>query len=277
MLTQQVALVSEVPGFDFSALTAVSAALQKQVSRDVAPIWGIQSTVDAFQSLDDVPLGYWPLVITNQPLGNAAGVHMDQDGQPYALVEVSDSWSLTASHECLEMLVDPYGSRTIAGPSPKADQGRVEFLVEVCDPCEDAAFAYTVNDVLVSDFYTPHFFDPTAGDDVAYSFSQAIKAPRQVLNNGYLSWHDPMSDEWWQRTMFNGDQQDRNLGTITNRGERSLREWVNGRTPGHLEATRLKKDHAVLKRAIGHQSQSRHAASAKAKRLRTRVAQLLQR
>jgi hypothetical protein len=277
MLTQQVALVSEIQGFDFSALTSVSAALQKQVTRDVAPIWGVQSTVDAFQSLDDVPLGYWPLIVTNQPLGNAAGVHMDQDGQPYALVEVSDSWSLTASHECLEMLVDPYGNRTIAGPSPKADQGRVEFLVEVCDPCEDAAFAYTVNDVLVSDFYTPHFFDPTAGDNVAYSFSQAIPAPRQVLNNGYLSWHDPVADQWWQRTMFNGEQQDRNLGAITNRGERSLREWINGKTPQHLEATRLKKGHPVLQHAVGRQLQSRHAAGAKAKRLRARVAQLAQR
>src|SRR5260370_897683 len=178
MLTQQIALVSEIAGFDFSALTSVSAALQKQVSRDVAPIWGVQSTVDAFQSLDDVPLGYWPLVVTNQPLGKAAGVHMDQDGQPYALVEVSDSWSLTASHECLEMLVDPFGNRTIAGPSPKADQGRVEFLVEVCDPCEDAAFAYTVNDVLVSDFYTPHFFDPTAGDNVAYRSRKPTRRSR---------------------------------------------------------------------------------------------------
>src|SRR5260370_13284313 len=277
MLTQQVALVSEIAGFDFSALTSVSAALQKQVSRDVAPIWGVQSTVDAFQSLDDVPLGYWPLVITDRPLGNAAGVHMDQDGQPYALVEVSDSWSLTASHECLEMLVDPFGNRTIAWPSPQADQGRVEFLVEVCDPCEDAAFAYTVNDVLVSDFYTPHFFDPTAGDNVAYSFSQAIPAPRQVLNNGYLSWHDPVTDQWWQRTMFNGDQQDRNLGAITNRGERSLREWIQGKTPQHLEATRLKKDHPVLKHAVGRQLQSRHAAGAKGTRLRARMAQLVQR
>src|SRR5260370_37166237 len=129
MLTQQIALVSEIAGFDFSALTSVSAALQKQVSRDVAPIWGVQSTVDAFQSLDDVPLGYWPLVVTNQPLGNAPGAHLDQDGQPYALVDVSDSSPPTASHECLEMVVDPFGNRTIRGRSPKADQGRVEFLV----------------------------------------------------------------------------------------------------------------------------------------------------
>ena len=39
-----------------------------------------------------------------------------------------DVWSLTASHECLEMLADPFGNRLIAGDSPKPDQGRVQIL-----------------------------------------------------------------------------------------------------------------------------------------------------
>jgi hypothetical protein len=52
------------------------------------------------------------------------------------------------------MLVDLSGNRTVAGESPVAGQGRVEFLVEACDPSQDDQFAYTVNDVLVSDFYT---------------------------------------------------------------------------------------------------------------------------
>jgi hypothetical protein len=273
MLTQQIALVSEIDGFDFTALTQVSAALQKQVTRDVGPIWGVESTVDAFQSLDDVPLGYWPILVTDQPLGNAAGVHLDKDGQPYALVETSESWSLTTSHECLEMLVDPFGNRMIAGPSPVETQGRVEFLVEVCDPCEDAQFAYTVNDILVSDFYTPHFFDPTPGDNVQYSFSKSITAPRQVLTNGYLSWHDPVKDEWWQRTMFNGERQDRSLGQL-NRADRSMREVINSKTPQHLESTKLSKSNAVLARSLRLQGLSRSSASGKAKRLRAQIAQL---
>ena len=90
-----------------------------------------------------------------QDVQDAAGVHLDKKGQPFSLVEAGNSWSLTASHGVLEMLADPFGNRLIAGPSPKSGQGRVEFLVEVCDPSEDSANAYTVNDVLVSDFYTP--------------------------------------------------------------------------------------------------------------------------
>jgi hypothetical protein len=45
------------------------------------------------------------------------------------------------------MLVDPSGNRLVAGDSPKTDQGRVSFLVEVCDPSEAADFAYSANGV----------------------------------------------------------------------------------------------------------------------------------
>jgi hypothetical protein len=36
----------------------------------------------------------------------------------------------------MEMLVDPSGMMTRPGPSIMPNQDRVEYLVEVCDPCE---------------------------------------------------------------------------------------------------------------------------------------------
>jgi len=124
---------------------------------------------------------------------DAAGIHLDKDGQPFALVTAGDDWPLTACHEILEMLANPFGNRVIAGDSPKSDQGRVEFLVEVCDPSEAAEFGYTVNGVLVSDFYTPNYFDPIQAPGVRYSFTGALTEPRQVVAGGYLSWHEPVS------------------------------------------------------------------------------------
>lgn len=100
------------------------------------------------------------------------------------------------------MLADPFGNRLVAGQSPKEDQGRVEFLVEVCDPPEDAQFAYTSNGILVSDFLTPHYYDPVTSSGVRYSYTGAIQAPRTVLQGGYLSWHDPVSDRWFQEQFF---------------------------------------------------------------------------
>ncbi len=231
MLLSQVALVSEVSDISASDLALVSAALQKQATRDFGPIWGIPSTLDSFARLEDVPLGYWPIVVmTDIHTPGAGGVHLDQQGQPFALVQYSNTWSLTASHECLEMLADPFGNRLVAGPSIMPNQGRVEYLAEVCDPCEDASFAYTVNGVMVSDFITPHYYDPVTSAGVQYSFSGAIKGPRQVLQGGYLSWHDPASDHWWQAVFFGAEQEFRDLGAITQRTG-SLRETIDGMTP----------------------------------------------
>jgi hypothetical protein len=193
-MLNQVALVSQTDQVAFPVLTAVAAAIQKQVSRDVSPIWNIEVSVDAFGSLDDVPLGYWQVLIDDTIPFDAAGIHLNNDnGQPYALVTYSDDWSLTTSHEVIEMLVDPSGNRTVAANSPKAGQGRVLVLVEACDPSEAAKFGYTVNGILVSDFYTPHFFDPVQATGVRYSFTGAITAPLQVLDGGYMSWWDPQS------------------------------------------------------------------------------------
>jgi hypothetical protein len=194
MLLRQVAILSKSKKVTLQELTKVSAALQRQVSRDLAPIWNINATVDAFGSLNDVPVGYWKITVMDTiPAKSAAGFHLDKQGQPFADVQWSPTWSLTASHECLEMLVDPFGHEVATGPSPKPGQGRGRFLVEVCDPCEGEAFAYKINtasqnEVLVSDFYTPEYFSPVQASGVRYSFQGNITAPRQVLDGGYLSW-----------------------------------------------------------------------------------------
>jgi hypothetical protein len=229
MLLRQTALVSEVGDISASELAKVSAALQKQVMRDFAPIWEVQATVDAFPALEDVPLGYWPIIIRDDIGFNAAGIHLDKDGQPFSLVKFEAGWSLTASHEVLEMLADPFGDRLIAGPSLKPKQGRVEYLVEVCDPSEDIAFAYTVNGITVSDFYTPNFFDPVFASGVRYSFSGAIRQPREVLKGGYISWHEPVTDHWWQQTFFGAKKQFRDLGIFAASNE-SVREMIDRRT-----------------------------------------------
>ena len=122
----------------------------------MAPIWGVYATIDAFASLEHVPPGYWPILVGDYFPGiEPVGLHLDRSGQPFALVEASRSWSLTASHEVIEMVIDPWGNRTVPGGSPMAGQGLVEIMVEVCDPPGGSQWAYTVNGYLMSDFVTP--------------------------------------------------------------------------------------------------------------------------
>src|SRR5205814_624236 len=111
-------------------VATVAAALQKQAVRDFGPLWGVSATVSAFANLEHVPLGYWPIIVGNEGQGGG-GVHLDQNNQPYALVDLTTDWTVTASHECCEMLADPFGNRVVAGDSPNPKRrGRVEFLVE---------------------------------------------------------------------------------------------------------------------------------------------------
>ncbi|MEO8768481.1 MAG: hypothetical protein ABI402_00285 [Ferruginibacter sp.] len=202
MFIHQIALVNQSKKIKFSELTRASAALQKQATKDLAPIWGVQATVDVFHDLKDIPLGYWPVIVMDD-IGepDAAGYHDDKNHQPYALVAYSDSWTLTCSHEICEMLVDPYGNKMRSGLSPNGKE-RVHYLVEVADPCEDSSCAYMINGFLVSDFYTPDYFDSAANAGTRYSFKGSLTKPRQILKNGYLSWYSPKDKKWHQATYF---------------------------------------------------------------------------
>ncbi len=282
-MLQQVALVSQSSSVPLSEVTRVSAALQKQASRDFGPIWDVQPTVDAFAELSDVPLGYWPIIVRDDVATNyeAAGIHLDNSGQPFALVQASEDWTLTASHEALEMLADPFGERLIAGPAPKEakKQGRVEFLVEVCDPSEAAQFGYTANDVLVSDFYTPQFFDPVSVTGVRYSFTGAIRKPREVLKGGYISWHNTKDDHWYQLRWFGSGKTVADLG-VFGTSSMSSREWVDRQThtPQRIRRTAPKMKKAGARFAsLVQASGTPRASSGRAAMIEAHIARLLRR
>lgn len=240
-MIRQIALVSETPGISLADLAPVSAALQKQVTRDLGPIWEVQATVDCFERLESVPPGYWSITIRSDlPNSIGNGIHEDKAGQPFALVRAAPGWQLSASHEAMEMLIDPFGQRTVAGQSPMPGQGRVDFLLEVCDPCEAAAFGYCVNGVPVSDFCTPNYFDPVTNPAVRYSFTGAIKQPREVLKGGYLSWHDSVSDHWFRASFFGHKLRFIDLGQLQSAPGMNFRSLIYLKTPEAFEARRAK-------------------------------------
>ena len=144
----------------------------------------ISATVNSFDKLEDVPTGYWPITVRddiNTP--GAGGIHEDKNGQPFALVQADiqhrQNSSSPQATKRVEMLVDPFGNRLITGHFPKAGQGRVSFLVEVCDPSEASDYAYSSNGVLVSDFYTPHYFrSRRSSRSEITAYTSAIRAPQ---------------------------------------------------------------------------------------------------
>jgi hypothetical protein len=268
MLTTHIALVADTEAVSARKITRVAAALDKQVTRDFGPLWGVLTTVDPVFSLEDIPVGYWPLVLRDRIKAPCAdGFHKDRFGQPFARVALTDSWSLTASHECLEMLADPFGDRMIPGASMKRGEGRVSYLVEVCDPPESEEFAYTVNDVLVSDFIPPSFFDPMKVEGVRYSFTGAVKHPRQVLEGGYLSWRNQTNEHIEQLVVRNGKNEFRDLG-VWHPSSRSVREFVDSKTEHPELEHDLSPQNIRLRSAIEAEQNNKRARERAANLLR---------
>jgi hypothetical protein len=226
-LHYNIALVSESKHLSFSALAPVAAALTKQSIRDFAPMWKRSATVTAFPSQSSVPVGYWKMIIQDD-IGapGAAGYHTDDTHQPYALIEFDSGWSVTCSHELLEMLADPWGNHLYPGIM---NNKRVQILEEMCDPCE--AFTYTIDGVTVSDFVVPEFFSEASRMSHTYSFLGKLTAPYQVADGGYISWIDPTNNHWYQLTNF-GKVKISDLGPNAEliAGHKSLREAVDAKS-----------------------------------------------
>jgi hypothetical protein len=87
-------------------------------------------------------------------------------------------------------------------------------------------YAYSIQGIAVSDFITPHFYDPVVTSGTRYSFGGHIKKPRQLLPGGYISFVDPQKDEVEQILWLGDAPELRDLGSASGQ---SLRVFVDGR------------------------------------------------
>jgi hypothetical protein len=179
-------------------LTAAVAALQVQVSRDFGPIYGINANLTVVTDPNVIPsawlivvgddsdqigaLGYHELTAAGQPLGKVFA----KTDQGYQL-----SWTVTASHELLEMLADPWCCLCAYGTD-----GKVRAY-EVCDPVEADELGYQVDGGFgpqqLSDFVLPAWFNGSPGP---YDRQGRCPQPLTLLPGGYISLLGP--DGWGQ-------------------------------------------------------------------------------
>jgi len=258
----QVGLVDKTKAIDPELMQAVAAALTIQVTRDLPQFWNVQATVTYEPNASKIPAGVWPVFLVKTLPPGEGGFHLDQHNQPYAKVIASpgsDEWTIDASHETLEMLVDPNGNRLQPSTSIQIENGKIvdgtgqfAYLVEACDPCEADNFAYPIQGVAVSDFLTPHFYDPVVTPGTRYSFTGAIKAPRQILAGGYISWVNQQSNEMQQLLWVDPTKAPKivNLGPASGA---SLREWVDNYMAESAGKTTVRANrHALNEELLAH-------------------------
>jgi hypothetical protein len=220
----QVALVDVSRSIATSELVRVAGALSEQVQADFAPVWHVRASV----VVDPEPgIGTWRVNLRDGiDDDQAAGFHLGDGLQPHAEVDLNKGdWRVTASHELLEMLGDPWGNRLHAASAPPGWPGaspRVRYLLELCDPCE--ASSYAVGGVEVSDFVTPAFYRSARRAGGGFSHAGAVTGPLEVADGGYLSFLDPADGHVWQRHVHDGGRvEDRDWG-VQDLGRDMLRE-----------------------------------------------------
>lgn len=282
MVTRRIALVSETDFVPVADLVRVSAAIQKQVMDDFGPAWGIAATVDPFASLADLSPGYWPVVIRDDIGVNLPGAHWnDTHDKPFALVTYrEEDWPLTVSHEVLEMLADPLGKEFTTGPSLWPGQGTVEYLIEVCDPCQDAVNGYSVNGFVLADFVYPSYYKAFGAG--RYSFAGNITEPRAVLPGGYVSWRDPVSGIWTQFLATDAGPAFRDLGLSPAPLDVHLRGHLDRNTTAYLKQMAAPGTRKIAKPRLARpnprtiRSHSAAVRQAVGERWRTTIDQLVQ-
>jgi hypothetical protein len=160
------------------------AAMQAYVDQHVVPIW---NTPAKLTRSDDFVAGAWAMVFlddADQP-GALAYHDLTPDGWPLAKVFVKttlangDMVSVSASHELVEMLVDPAINMLTTGPDPKTI-----YAYESADPVEQLNF--DVNGIAMSDFVHPAYFEvfrPAGAGP--FDHLDKVEKPFQILSGGY--------------------------------------------------------------------------------------------
>jgi hypothetical protein len=192
-------------GVDLGKLVA---ALEKQMKEDFVPIWGYPAKLYV---TDEPKLDEWQLVfLDDADAANALGYHdLTKNGQPISKVFVKTTIaagqkvSVTASHELLEMMIDP-GAQLWA----QNTDGRF-YAYEMCDAVEDEE--YQIDGISVSDFLHPSFFESWHQPrSVQFDHLNKVSQPFQTLQNGYQI----VSDGKSTKEIFGSLAKERNFRTL---------------------------------------------------------------
>ncbi len=185
-------------------------AINRQIREDYEPYWhiggelrleGKSGAKPSKQSLADMRgdavLYLWDAVDVEDALGyhdtNNAGV-------PYGFVftelakQLKEDWTVTLSHEALELVGDPEVNLLVQGPHPAESKRVVFHWYEMCDAVQ--AETYEIDGVGVSNFVLPLYF--TGGEEkggrndfLGRAYEGKTLRSFGVNPGGYVGFFDP--------------------------------------------------------------------------------------
>jgi len=168
-------------GVNFNALIA---AMQIYIDKHISSAWGTPAKLVKSKGFVK---GAWAIVFlddADQP-GVYAYHDLTPEGLPLSKVFVrttlngGDLVSVSASHELVEMLVDPGVNRMARGLNAK-----VTYAYEAADPVE--ALTFPINGIPMSNFVYPAYFESFhKSGSVKFDHLGKVMKPFEILHGGY--------------------------------------------------------------------------------------------
>jgi len=229
---------------DESVLPALR-AINRQIAEDFSPYWGQHATLRLEGSTTARPEREKPPELRGDAIlylwdeadvPGALGYHDENSiGLPVGFVftelsqELGESWTVTLSHEALELIGDANVNKLASGPHPGDPDKWVLHWYEMCDAVQ--AETYKIDDVDVSNFILPLYL--TVGEQVGgrndflgRSYN-GKKLPSFGVNpGGYVGFLNPETNEMETWTAPDDAEASRRLGIKAKGGmsRRSVRK-----------------------------------------------------
>jgi hypothetical protein len=186
--------------------------INRQIQEDFAPYWGMAAvlrlegrsaetpeTVELADLRGDAVIYLW----NQADVDGALGYHFQNNrGIPFGFVfteiaqSIGEPWSVTLSHEALELIADPETNLLVMGPHPTEDR-EVFHWFEMCDAVQ--AETYELDGIPVSDFLLPLYFTGTRETDevgarndfLGRTYGGQTLTSFGINPGGYIGFFDP--------------------------------------------------------------------------------------
>jgi hypothetical protein len=187
--------------------------INRQIEFDFRPYWSLGATLrlegHSGKKIDketlsdmrgDAVLYLWDGVDVDDALG-----YHDQNhrGIPFSFVftelakDLKENWTVTLSHEAIELIADPEVNLLVQGPHPETGKD-VFHWYELCDAVQ--AESYRVDEIEVSNFLLPLYFTSTEERGGRNDFLGRKDGRGKTLESlkvkegGYIGYFDPRTN-----------------------------------------------------------------------------------
>lgn len=201
----QISVVNRSVAIGDREMHRVIRAINRQVAEDFEPYWAfggrlrLENSAGAntdFSTLSELRGDAILYILDSASDLSVLGYHdRNLSGIPYGSVfldlckQLGDEWSVTLSHETLELIADPLCNLLVQGPHPALAGQTVYHYYEMCDAVQTQS--YLLDGVMVSDFVLPEYFSPEASPR-RNDFCSSPLAPFGTIPGGYIGFFDPV-------------------------------------------------------------------------------------